>query len=172
MMNRKCCIAAMLTSGVLAFTNIGQAQPRLTTPDCKLIYPGANSSEAIRTLASGVQWTEAWEQGAWGRAEDFLGYVFLKSQVYEGKSIAVLVGVASTGLITSVRVKGSENIEEEFLAQFRGKSVRGNFNLVRAPEDLLPVPAGIRLMPDKADLSESITFALREIAQAAGEVIR
>lgn len=110
--------------------------------------------------------------GCLGRAEDFLGYVFLKSQVYEGKSIAVLVGVASTGLITSVRVKGSENIEEEFLAQFRGKSVRGNFNLVRAPEDLLPVPAGIRLMPDKADLSESITFALREIAQAAGEVIR
>lgn len=172
MMNRKCCIAAMLTSGVLAFTNIGQAQPRLTTPDCKLIYPGANSSEAIRTLASGVQWTEAWEQGAWGRAEDFLGYVFLKSQVYEGKSIAVLVGVASTGLITSVRVKGSENIEEEFLAQFRGKSVRGNFNLVRAPEDLLPVPAGIRAMAGNLALSESIAQSVKEIASAANEVMK
>ncbi|NUM68838.1 hypothetical protein HUU39_26825 [candidate division KSB1 bacterium] len=96
----------------------------------------------------------------------------MKSQVYEGKSIAVLVGVTSTGRITSVRVKGSENVEAEFLAQFRGKSVRGNFKLMRSPEDLLSVPAGIRAMAGNLALSESIAQSVKEIASAANEVMK
>lgn len=161
----------MLLLGLLVCMAVAGTPTRLTNQDCRQIFPGANSCEAIRTLDSGVQWTEAWERGAWGPAEEFRGYIFFKSQQHEGKTIAVLAGVTNTGTIAGVKVKGLAGVDEEFLAQFCGKSVQQNFALARTPEDLLSVPAKIRMMQGNLALSESIVQAINDIAPAANRVL-
>ena len=165
-------LSIMLILGLSASTSAAKTPPELTQTDCKSIFPGANSSEATRTLESGVRWTEAWEHGAWGPPEEFLGYVFLKSMQHDGKTIDVLVGMTSTGVIRGVRVKGLDGIDEEFLAQFRGKTLQDNFDLARTPEDLLFVPAKIRAMQGNLALSASIAQGVKEIVMSADKVIK
>jgi hypothetical protein len=162
----------MLIVGLSASLSAAKTPSDLTQADCRSIFSGANSSEKIRTLASGVLWTEAWEQGAWGPPEEFLGYVFLKSLPHEGKTIGVLVGMTSTGFISKVSVKGLNGIDEAFLAQFRGKTTQGNFDLMRTPEDLLVVPAKIKAMQGNLALSESIAQSVKEIAASASKVVK
>jgi len=164
-------LSIMLILGLSASTSAAKTPPELTQTDCKSIFPGANSSEATRTLASGVQWTEAWEHGAWGPPEEFLGYVFLKSMQHDGKTIDVLVGMTSTGVISKVRVKGLNGVDEGFLAQFRGKTLQDNFDLVRTPEDLLFIPVKIKAMQERLALSASIAQGVKEIAKAANKVV-
>jgi hypothetical protein len=135
-------------------------------------FPGANSSEKTRTLDSGVQYTEVWPHGPWEPAEEFLGYVFLKPLQHEGRTIGILVGMTNTGVITSVRVKGLDGVDEEFLAQFRGKTLQANFDLARTPEDLLFVPAKIKAMQGNLALSESIAHGVKEIATSAIKVVK
>lgn len=164
--------SAMLLLGLLVCVAVAGTPTRLTNQDCRQIFPGANSCEAIRTLDSGVQWTEAWERGAWGPAEEFRGYVFFKSQQHEGKTFSVLVGVTNTGTLSTVKVKGLNNVADEFLAQFSGKSVRQSFALARTPEDLLSMPAMIRVMQDNGALSESIVQVVKDIALSANQVLK
>lgn len=163
--------AMMLMLGLAASISLAKAPSELCSSDCKMVFPGANSSEAVRTLASGVQWTEAWEHGSWGPAEEFLGFVFQKSSEHEGSAISVLVGMTSTGVISCVKVKGMDGIEEEFLAQFRAKTVRDNFDVAQTPEDLLFIPAKIKAMKTNPALSESIAQAVKEIALSASNVV-
>jgi len=165
-------ISIMLIIGLSASLSVAKTPSELTSTDCRSIFPGANSSEKTRTLESGVLWTEAWEHGAWGPAEEFLGYVFLKSLQHEGKTIGVLVGMTSTGIISKVSVKGLAGVDEEFLAQFRGKTSQNNFDLARTPEDLLFVPAKIRAMQGNPALSESIAQGVKEIATSAIKVVK
>lgn len=172
MIQKNTVVSAMLILGLAASMSVAGNPSGLTRQDCRQIFPGTNSSEAVRTLDSGVQWTEAWERGSWGPAEEFRGYIFFKSQQHEGKTIAVLVGVTNTGTIASVKVKGLAGVEEEFLAQFYGKSVRQNFALARTPEDLLSVPAKIRMMQGNLSLSESLVQAINDIALAAVNVMK
>lgn len=165
-------VSAMLILGLSASMSVAGNPSGLTRQDCRQIFPGTNSSEAVRTLGSGVQWTEAWEQGSWGPAEEFRGYIFFKSQQHEGKTISVLVGVTNTGTIASVKVKGLAGVDEEFLAQFRGKSVWQSFAVALTPEDLLSVPAKIRMMQGNLSLSESLVQAVNDIALAAVNVMK
>ncbi len=165
-------ISIMLIIGLSASLSAAKTPSELTSIDCRSLFPGANSSEKIRTLASGVLWTEAWEQGAWGPAEEFLGYVFLKSLLHEGRTIGVLVGMTNTGAISKVSVKGLDGVDEKFLAQFRGKTPQDNFDLMRTPEDLLVVPAKIRAMQGNFALSESIAQTVKEIAASANKVVK
>ena len=165
-------ISIVLIIGLSASLSAAKAPSDLTQADCRAIFPGANSSEKIRTLESGVLWTEAWEQGAWGPAEEFLGYVFLKPLQHEGKTIGVLVGMTNTGVISKVSVKGLDGVDEAFLAQFRGKTTQGSFDLMRTPEDLLVVPAKIRAMQGNLALSASIAQGVKEIAAAANKVVK
>lgn len=144
----------------------------LTQQHCRSIFPSANSTEMIRTLESGVQFTEAWEHNSWGPPEEFLGYVFHKSLQYEGKTLEVLVGMNNTGVISKVSVRGMAGITDEFLAQYRGKTLRDNFDLVRTPEELLVVPAGIKAMQANLALSESIAQSVKEIIVSANKVVK
>ncbi|MDZ7290330.1 MAG: hypothetical protein ONB44_08625 [candidate division KSB1 bacterium] len=172
MMKSNRILPMMLMLGLPASMAAAQMPSELTPADCRSIFSRANSSEAIRTLESGVQWTEAWEHGAWGSPEEFLGYIFLNSLQHEGRTIGVLVGMTNTGVITEVRLKGLDGVEEEFLAQFRGKTVQDNFDLARTPEDLLFLPAKIKAMQGNFALSESIARGVKEIAMAAIKVVK
>ncbi len=165
-------LSGVLILGLATSMAVAETPSRLTRQDCRQIFPSTNSYEAIRTLDSGVQWTEAWEQGSWGPAEEFRGYIFFKPQQHEGKTISVLVGVTNTGIISCVKVKGLDGVEDEFLAQFRGKSVRQDFAVARTPEDLLSVPAKIRMMQGNLSLSESLVEAVNDIAVAAVNLVK
>ena len=165
-------LSTTLILGVSASMSVAQAQSALTQQDYRTIFPGANASEATRALESGVLYTEAWELGAWGPAEEFLGYIFFKSLQHEGKMIDVLVGMTSTGVISSVRVKGIDGVADEFLAQFCGKTSQDNFDLARTPEDLLVVPAKIRAMQGNLALSASIAQGVKESVAAANNVVK
>lgn len=162
----------MLRFGFSASMAFAQAPSRLTQQDCKSIFPGTNSSEATRTLELGVLYTEVWEHGAWEPAEEFHGCVFLKSVQHEGKTIDVLVGMTSTGVISDIRVKGLAGVDEEFLVQFRGKAVQNNFDLVRTAEDLLVVPTKIKAMQGNLALSESIAQGVKDITTSANKVVK
>ncbi len=164
-------LSVMLILGLSASLSFAKTPSELTPIDCRSIFSRTNSSEKIRTLESGVLWTEAWEQGAWGPAEEFLGYVFLKTLQHEGKTIGVLVGMTSAGVISKVSVKGLNGVDEKFLAQFHGKASQDNFDLMRTPEDLLVVPAKIRAMPGNLALSESIAQGVKAIAKSANKVV-
>jgi hypothetical protein len=165
-------LAMMLILGLTTSMSVAKTPTALTSADCKSIFPRANSSEAIRTLESGVLWTEAWEHGSWGPPEEFLGYVFLKPQQHEGKTIGVLVGMTNTGIISKVSVKGLDGVDEAFLAQFCGKALQDNFDLMRTPEDLLVVPAKIRAMQGNLALSENIAQGVKAIAASASKVVK
>lgn len=158
---------------ILGFSlSFAQAPAKLAQADYRSIFPRANSSEAIRTLASGVQWTEVWEHGSWGPAEEFLGYIFVKSQQYEGGKIDVLVGLTKAGIISNVQIKGSDNVREEFLMQFLGKTLQDNFDLAQTTEDLLFLPAKIKPMQGHTALSANLAQGVKEIIEAAGTVIK
>ena len=158
--------------GLTTSMPVAETPLALTSADCKSIFPRVNSSEAIRTIEPGVQWTEAWEHGSWGPAEEFLGYVFFKSMRHEGKTIGVLIGITNTGVISKVSIKGLDSVDEKFLAQFRDKTLKDNFDLMRTREDLLQAPAKIKAMQGNLALSESIAQGVKEIALSAGQVIK
>ncbi len=162
----------MLILGVSAAQAASPMLSGLTQQDCRSIFPGANSTEMIRTLASGVQYTEAWEHGSWGPPEELLGYVFLKALQYEGKTLEVLVGMKNTGVISKVCVRGMAGITDEFLAQYRGKTSRDNFDLARTPEDELVVPARMKAMQGDLALSESIAHGVKEIVMSASKLVK
>ncbi len=165
-------LSILLMLGLSASTAAAKMPSGLTQEDCRLIFPGANSCEKICALESGILWTEAWHNGSWETTEEFFGYVFLKSLQHDGKTIQVLVGMTKTGVISGVRVKGVDGVDEEFLAQFRGKTSQNNFDLARTPEDLLFVPAKLKAMQGNLALSESIVQGVKEIATSANKVIK
>ena len=164
-------LSIMLVLGASAAMAVAQTPSGLTQQDCKSLFPIANSSETTRALAAGVQYTEAWEHGAWGPAEEFLGYIFSKSVQHEGNKIDVLVGMTSTGVISGVRVKGVDGVDGDFLNQYRGKSSQSNFDLAKTLEDLLVVPAKIKAMQGNPALSASIAQAVKDIAASANQVL-
>ena len=161
----------MLMLGLSASLSDAQTPVALTLADCRKVFPGARSSAVVRTLDSNVQCTEVWEGSTWGPAEGFLGYIFQKSQAYEGKTLEILVGIKSTGVITSVGVTGFARVPEEFLLQYRGKTVQGSFELARTTEDLLFVPAKIKALQGNLALSESIAQGVKDIARSARQVL-
>lgn len=164
-------LVAVLMVGFSASMSIAQTPSRLTQQDCRLFFPSAKSSEYTRTLASGILYTEAWEQGSWGPPEEFYGYVFLKSLQYKGKTINLLAGVTRKGEIIGVCVRGIDGVDENFLAQFKGKTLKDSFDLVQKPEDLLSVPIKIKPMQGNLALSENIAQGVKDIAQSADKVI-
>ena len=162
---------ATLIFGLSASMTFGQTHHRVTERDCNMFFPRSHSNEMTRSLDTGVSFAEVWEQGSWGPAEEFYGFVFVKTVQYQGKNIDLLAGVSKTGKILGVRAKGNESVNEAFLAQFKGLTYESNFDLVQTQNDLLSVPSKIKSMQGKVDLSQSIAQGIKEIAQAANTVI-
>ncbi len=143
----------------------------LTQEDCVLVFPGANSCEKTRAIASGIVYSESWSKGSWETTEEFLGYVFLKSVAHEGKTLSILVGMTKAGVISKVATKGVDGVEERFLAQFHGMTAQDSFETAHTPEDRLFIPAKIRVLRENVLLSEKIAQGVREITLSAPKAI-
>ncbi|MGH7492045.1 MAG: hypothetical protein ACREOO_06580 [bacterium] len=161
-------ISIMLMLGLTASMSIAKTPSRMTLQDCWSIFPAATAFEKATALGPDVMCAKVLQVEP---PEQILGYVFHKSLQSEGGTIEVLVGVTNAGAISIVKAKGI-GIEEEFLAQFRGKTSRDDFELARAPEDLLFVPVKIKAMKTNLALAESIAQGMKEILLSADRVTR
>lgn len=148
-----------------------QRPTSLTAEDCALIFPETNSCEKMRALETGELFGEAWSNGA-ESANEFLGYVFLKPVTHEGKTFDLIVGINRSGVIAGVKVKGADEVPEEFLAQFHGKTARYNFEVACTADDIMYVPLKIKAMRGNIPLSESIAQGVKAIAALAPAVIK
>ena len=171
-MKRKIVLLALtLPLALSAAIRYAQKPLIMTVEDCTLIFPETNSCEKMRALETGELFGEAWSNGA-ESADEFLGYIFLKSITHEGKTLDMLVGVNKSGVINGVKVKGADEVTEEFLAQFQGKTAQYNFEVACTPDDLMYVPLKIKAMRGNIPLSESIAQGVKKIATLAPHVIK
>lgn len=129
----------------------GQAQTRqpLTEKECWELFPRANRYH-IEQQKDGTFFCEAWHSGHEEDADELLGYVFLKTVTHHDTQKEFLIGVAPNATIAKIKWRKSEAAEDEFLAQFKGKSLSSNFEMAKTPEDLLPVPAKLNLEKSKS----------------------
>jgi len=143
----------------------------LTAEDCALVFPETNSCEKMRALETGELFGEAWSNGV-ESADAFLGYVFLKSVTHEGRTLDLVVGVNKSGVIQGVKVRGADDVTEEFLAQFHGKTAQYNFEMACTADDLMYVPLKIKAMRGNIPFSESIAQGVKTIATLAPRVLK
>ncbi len=148
-----------------------QKRPALTLEDCALIFPQSNSCEKMRVLESGALFGEAWENALEG-ADAFLGYVFLAPMMHAGRTLDLIVGVNQSGIIQGVKVRGADDVTEEFLAQFKGRTAENDFRVAGTAEDLMYVPLKIKAMREDIPLSASIAQSVKDIAALAQVVLK
>jgi len=171
-MKRKIFLLALtLPLALSAAIRYAQKPSMLAAEDCALIFPEANSCEKMRVLETGELFGEAWSNGL-ESADEFLGYVFLKPVTHEGGTLDMLVGVNKSGVIAGVKVRGADDVAEEFLAQFHGKTEQHNFEVACTTDDLMYVPLKIKAMRGNIPLSESIAQGVKAIAILAPRVIK
>ena len=171
-MKRKILLLALaLPLALSAAIRYAQRPLALTVEDCALIFPEANSCEKMRVLETGELFGETWANGV-ESADELLGYVFLKPVTHEGITLDLLVGVNRTGVIAGVKVKGADEVPEEFLAQFHGKTERHNFEVACTPDDIMYAPLKIKAMRGNVPLSESIAQSVKAIATLAPAAIK
>ena len=77
-----------------------------------------------------------------------------------------------SGVINGVKVKGADEVPEEFLAQFQDKTEQYNFEVACTPDDIMYVPLKIKAMRGNIPLSESITQGVKAIATLAPAVLK
>lgn len=164
-------LALTLPLALSAAIRYAQEPLILNVEDCALVFPETNSCEKIRTLETGELFGEAWSNGV-ESADALLGYVFLKPVTHEGRTFDLLVGVNQAGLIKGVKVKGADDVPEEFLAQFHGKTGRYNFEVACTADDIMYVPLKIKAMRENIPLSESIAQGVKAIAMLAPAVLK
>jgi len=171
-MKRKIFLLALaLPLALSAAIRYAQKPLILTVEDCALIFPETNSCEKMRALETGELFSEAWSNGA-ESADEFLGYVFLKSVTHEGRTLDLVVGVNESGVISGVKVKGADEVPEEFLVQFHGKTAQYNFEVACTTDDLMYVPLKIKAMRGNIPLSESIAQGVKAIATLAPRTLK
>ncbi|MDZ7288931.1 MAG: hypothetical protein ONB44_03915 [candidate division KSB1 bacterium] len=143
-----------------------QIPTTLTHEDCSLIFPRTDFCRILRD-AEGAVYGEAWYRGLVEDADEFLGYVFTKPLVHEGKAMNLLVGIDKNGRISRVKIKGLNAVNDEFLVQFEGKTFDHSFEMARTPEELLFVPAKLRAIAGNLLLSDHIATGVKAVMQSA-----
>jgi hypothetical protein len=159
-------LPAILWLVLAAASAQAQARQKLTEQECYQIFPRADACRAAQMPDGKIYW-EAWHTGYDDDADELLGYVFLRPMTHEGSEMKLLVGVTTQGTIAKVRIRGTKAIDDEFLAQFEGKSLRSEFQIAKTLEDLLVVPAKIKAQAGKPELSESIVSEIKAISDLA-----
>ncbi|MDZ7266693.1 MAG: hypothetical protein ONB48_07095 [candidate division KSB1 bacterium] len=156
----------LLTSALLTPV---MAQPQLS--DCKRLFENADACRAVRLVDS--TWVaEAWDGGYAPGEEKFLGLVLQRTIPFEGIHLSLYVGVDASGTITKVVVSETPAVEEEFLRQFSGRSRNDSLWLAQRTEDLLFVPAPIKAMRGREQLSAAILRHLQTALQAVSPPFR
>jgi hypothetical protein len=148
-----------------------QAQQKLTARDCAQVFPWANSCRESQMHQDRL-YAQAWHEGHEYGEEEFLGFVSLSTLDLEGNPVHLLVGVEPNGSISKVIVKETDAIDTEFLAQFEGKNLKANFEIVCTPEDLMFVPRKIKAMRGKQEMSESIAKEVKGILGIADDLFK
>jgi len=172
-MKRKILLLALtLPLALSAAIRYSQRPMSLTAKDCALIFTEANSFEKIRTHETGVIYGEVWANGTTETPDAFLGYVLAKTVKHGDSLLDILVGVNKTGVINAVKVKGLDEVPEEFLAQFHGKTGQYNFEVACTADDIMYVPLKIKAMRGNIPLSESITQGVKAIATLAPALLK
>ncbi len=159
----------LILVGALLTASVTPAQPTLTKQKCALVFPGADACTNVR-VSGDLLAGEAWDQGYAPGEEKFLGHIVQRPLTIDSKEFYILVGIATSGVITSVVIENAPGIAPEFLAQFNGKKADDEFAVARQPEDLLYVPVMIKAMKGKIELSETIAQAVKEILLTARQM--
>jgi hypothetical protein len=160
-------IIAMLIAAILILLlplTIANAQANngLTQKDCSLIFPRTDDCQSSKDEA-GEKYCTAWYRGYADDTDEFQGYVFLKSLPLEDKDLKLLVGVTEFGEIVSVKSRGNNSINQEFLSQFRGKTFDNSFEIARTLEDLLYIPSKIKAMDRNIQTSHKISNMVKDV---------
>lgn len=158
--------AFLFLLGLVLLAPAAMAQPELTNQDCARIFQNADACKTIQRRDS--TWVaEAWDYGYAPGDEKFLGHVLRQAMVFGGDSVSLLIGVDSVGKISKVLADGSAAVADEFLVQFQGRGRGDSLMLAQHPEDLLYVPARIKPMRGRLELSAVIIRQIKTALQAA-----
>lgn len=140
------------------------AQPALSRQECARIFQSADACKSIQRVDSA--WVaEAWDSGHEPGEAKFLGHVLRQAMVFEGDSMSLLIGLDAEGKIVKVLADGSIAVAEEFLVQFQGRSRSDSLMLAEHVEDLLYVPARIKPMRGRLELSAAIIQKIKAALQ-------
>jgi len=140
--------------------------PALTMQECVRLFPRADTFQPLAIRENRYVW-KVWHLGLDDDLDEFLGNLVLGRVEADTEAIETLVGIDRAGSITKVDVRGPAAISEEFLAQFEGKSALSSFSIARTPEDLLFVPAKIKAMAGRLEISEKIASEVLESLKAS-----
>lgn len=153
--------------GLAIVAPAAQAQQKLTWRDCIKVFTWANAVEKSNIL-DGKLCGEAWHLSyARDREDEFLGYVFLSTVSVSGQDIHLVVGVSEIGEIAKVAVKETGIVEEEFLAQFKGKNEKSSFEIAQTGDDFRTIPAMVKEIRNKKELSVAIAKEVQAIINTA-----
>jgi hypothetical protein len=147
-----------------------QAQQKLTAKDCAQVFPWANSCIENQMHQNRLI-AQAWYQGHEYGEEEFLGYVFLATLPVGEDQVHLLVGINPDSTISKLRIRGADAIDIEFLRQFEGRRAGAELEIACTLEDLLFVPAKIRAMKGRQEISESIVREVKTILSLAGDLL-
>jgi len=163
-------VAAMLWLALLPISGPAQTRQPLTEKDCWEIFPRANSYQAQQT-SDGSPYREIWHGGHEDETDELLGYVFLKTLKNQEKELVLLVGIDDDGKIARVKVRGKEAIDEQFLSQFKGRSLNSDFEIARTAEELLHTPMKLKALKGDLQFSENIAKTIHGALQSAARLL-
>lgn len=159
-------VALMMCIVLSATIANAQARQELTQENCSLIFSRTDDCRRSRDMNGGV-YCRAWYKGYADDVDEFLGYVFLKGIPFEGRKLNLLIGVTEDGRIFRVKSEETNSINQEFLVQFEGKTLRNNFEIARTIEDVLYVPSKVKAMHGDIQTSQTISDAVKEVLSSA-----
>jgi len=151
--------------GYLATASVADAQP--TDQERSQIFPKADYCRQTGALDGGY-FCEAWRTGRDGESDKLLGYILINTLDYRSAEMRALVAISLVnGEIVKLLVNGPEIIEQEFLEQFEGKNLDSKFEIAKTLDDLLVVPAKIKAISGKVEISEEIAKAVSALMKSA-----
>ena len=167
----KSSITAFFVLTMSALMIQAQTSKKLTDKECWEIFPRANIYQA-QQAGDGSLYREAWHGGHEDETDELLGYVFLKALKNQENEIELLVGVDADGKISKVKARRKETIDEQFLSQFKGRSLNSNFEIARTPDEFLHVPAKLKAINGDFQLSENIARTVHGTLQSAARLLK
>ena len=140
-----------------------QTRQELTQQDCSLIFPWSQNCQTARGIDGGL-YCKAWfdKRGFGDDVDEFLGYVFEKPLLIQGKRVKLLVGVTESGRVSQVKLEGADTIDQEFLSQFEGKRTGDNFDIAKSLDDILYVSSKVKATRGDIETSRLIANAVKE----------
>ncbi|MCL4511161.1 MAG: hypothetical protein M1470_08845 [Bacteroidetes bacterium] len=161
-------VAAILAVVSSVTTTSAETHMKLTQKDCSSIFSWTQYCQTSRTT-DGELYCKAWfdRRGFGDDVDEFLGYVFAKPLLIQGKQTRLLVGVTESGRISRVKLEGNDLINQEFLSQFEGKRLRDSFEIAKSLDDILYEPSRVKAIRGDIETSQLIANAVKEALSSA-----